>query len=444
MATTDKKLLNQQQTAAAQPAQTQQAEAAQAQQVQTPAAQTQTQQSAQTQQPVQTQGQTQTQSQQSDIGSLLNMPGVSDTTKQTLGSLVTNGYKPSENVSAAMQELQNIIAQQPAAFQSQHMSELNNIYNQILGRKAFTYDMSNDPFYQNYRQMYINAGKQAMSDTVGQASALTGGYGNSWAATAGQQQYNQYLQQLNDRIPELQQMALDRYNAEGDLLNQQYNLMSDAYNREYSEWQDAYNRWLNERDYAQSNYESERSFDYGQYSDDVNNWYTIAGMEGDQYNADRDYEFQQEQFAYEQEQDAQAQAERDRDYYYDWALTQIENGQMPSAETLLKAGLTEEEVRALLGGGSSGSGSGVSSSGGSGSGNSKGFGYDSETAVRYATVFGGSEKQAKNKGVSSIAETVNKTRNTVRDNGGKDYTSGKKATDQDKTNLQSIFKKLSN
>ena len=364
MTTTDKKLLNQQQTAAAQPAQTQQAETAQAQQVQTSAAQTQTQQPAQTQQqPAQTQGQTQNQSQQSDIGSLLNMPGVSDTTKQTLGSLVTNGYKPSQNVSAAMQELQNIVAQQPAAFQSQHMSELNNIYNQILGRKAFTYDMSNDPFYQNYRQMYMNAGKQAMGDTVGQMSALTGGYGNSWAATAGQQQYNQYLQQLNDRIPELQQMALDRYNAEGDLLTQQYNLMSDAYDREYGEWQDAYNRWVNERDYAQSNYESERNFDYGQYSDDVNNWYTIAGMENDQGNVDRDY-------------------------YYDWAMTQIENGQMPSAETLLKAGLTEEEVRALLGGmfGSGGSGSGSSSkSSGSDSSKKKNSGnITSEEAVTMA------------------------------------------------------------
>lgn len=339
MTTNDKKLLNQQQPpAASQPAQPLQNAMQQPKQTQ-PAA---TQQPMQSQQPAQTQAQNQpqTQPQQSDVSSLMNMPGVSDTTKQTLGGLVTNGYKPSSNVTAAMGELQEIIAQQPAAFQSQHLGELNNIINQLLGRKTFSYDMSNDPFYQNYRQMYMTAGKQAMGDTVGQMSALTGGYGNSWAATAGQQQYNQYLQQLNDRIPELQQMALDRYNAEGDLLQMKYGMLGDAYNREYGEWQDQYNRWADDRDFAQSNYYNERDFDYGRYSDDVGNWFAIAGMENDQGNADRDY-------------------------YYDWAMTQIENGQMPSAETLIMAGLTEEEVRALLGGGSSG-GSGGSSSGGSG------------------------------------------------------------------------------
>ena len=326
MSTTDKKLLEGQ--AAVQP--TAESPAS------TPPA---TQQTQQTQQPAQTQQQ----SQRNDLGNLLNMPGVSDTTKQTLGGLVTNGYKPSQNVSAAMQELQGIIAQQPAAFQSQHMGELNNILNQILGRKNFTYDMSNDPFYQNYRQMYMSAGKQAMSDTVGQASALTGGYGNSYAATAGQQQYNRYLQQLNDRIPELQGMALDRYNAEGDLLNMKYGMLNDAYNREYGEWQDQYNRWLGERNFAQGNYESERSFDYGQYADSLNNWYNLAGMEQAQYNADRDYAF-------------------------DLAMTMLNLGKIPSVDLLKQAGLSDSDISALIGGSGSsgGSGSGSKSSGSSG------------------------------------------------------------------------------
>ena len=332
--TTEKKLLEEQ--AAVQPTTAVTAEPT-ASTTEPTAAQT-TQQTTQTQQPAQTQQtqQTQQQSQRNDLGNLLNMPGVSDTTKQTLGGLVTNGYKPSQNVSAAMQELQGIIAQQPAAFQSQHMGELNNILNQILGRKNFTYDMSNDPFYQNYRQMYMSAGKQAMSDTVGQASALTGGYGNSYAATAGQQQYNEYLQKLNDRIPELQGMALDRYNAEGDLLNMKYGMLNDAYNREYGEWQDQYNRWLTERDYAQGIYDTERGYDYQQYTDSINNMYGIAGMEQDQYNADRAYA-------------------------YDLAMTMLDLGKMPSDDLLRQAGLSEEDIAKITNAGKSSGGSGSSS-----------------------------------------------------------------------------------
>lgn len=329
--------------------------------------QTQTQVQPQTQSQGQQQPQTGAQANQQqnadyDVNTMINLPGVSDATKQALGSLVTNGYKPSQAVANALAEVQKIIDSKPGEFQSAHMEGLNNILNQILNRKTFSYDMSNDPLYQNYRQMYMNAGKQAMQDTVGQMSALTGGYGNSWAGTAGQQQHNAYIQQLNDRVPELQQMALDRYNAEGDLLMQQYGLLGDAYDRDYGEWQDRYNMWADERDTAQQRYDTERGFDYGQYQDQVGNWFTTAGMESDQYNTDREFEYQQQM-------DQQDQANLDRDYYYDWAMTQIENGQMPSEETLRRAGLSEDEIAALLGSMYSGGGSGSGGSGGSGSEN---------------------------------------------------------------------------
>ena len=56
---------------------------------------------------------------------------------------------------------------------------------------------------------------------MGMASTLTGGYGNSYAQTAGQQTYNAYLQQLAGVMPELYGAAYDRYRAEGeDLYNE--------------------------------------------------------------------------------------------------------------------------------------------------------------------------------------------------------------------------------
>lgn len=307
-----------------------------------PAAQTTTTQPAQTttaQPAQQTTTQPAAQTPTNDVNALLNLRGISDGTKQALGNLVSNGYQPSENVTKALNDLQGVIAQQPAAFQSAHMTNLNNILNQIMGRQSFTYDMANDPFYQQYRTMYMNAGRQAMSDTVGQSSALTGGYGNSWASTAGQQQYNQYLQQLNDRVPELQQMALDKYNAEGDQLMNQYALLGDAYDRERTEYEDAYNKWLAERDYLQGAYETERGYDYDAYNNAVNNWFTTAGMEQDQF-------------------------ETDRGYAYDLAMTMIGMGKMPSDQLLLNAGLSAEDIAALKkSSGGSSSGSGKSSSG---------------------------------------------------------------------------------
>lgn len=341
-----------------------------------------------------------------DTASLVSLPGVSDKTKQALGGLVSNGYQPSQNVSAAMAELNNIIAQQPAAFQSGYQQQLQNVLNTILGRESFSYDMASDPMYQMYRQQYAQAGKQAMQDTMGQAATLTGGYGSSYAQTAGQQAYNQHLQRLNDVVPQLYQQARQVYQDEGDALAQQYGMLDDAYSREYGEYQDALGQWRDNRDYAAGRYDTERAYDQDNYSQQLDYWANMAAMEQDQANADRAYDYGKEQdalaqqnwekqFAYGQQQDAlsqanwekqlqmqqdaaaQDQANLDRDYSYDLAMAMLDAGRMPSDSLLKAAGLSDEDIKTLKGGGSSGS---SSSSGKSSSSGSKGGGNNNSTA----------------------------------------------------------------
>lgn len=110
--------------------------------------------------------------------------------------------------------------------------ELESLYGQISNREKFSYDMNNDAIYKQYAQQYANNAKLAMEDTVGQISALTGGYSNSYAATAGQAMYNQQMQGLNDKATELYQLALQQYNAEGDRLNNLYSMTANAYGME--------------------------------------------------------------------------------------------------------------------------------------------------------------------------------------------------------------------
>lgn len=258
-----------------------------------------------------------------DVSGLINLPGVSDSTKQAIGGLVANGYTPSQNVTDAMNELNGIIAKQPSAFQSQYMGQLSNILNQILGRGSFQYNAASDPMYQMYAQQYQQQGKQAMQDTMGQAAALTGGYGSSYASTAGNQAYQQYLTRLNDKQSDLYSQALAAYNQEGDRLQQQYSLLNDAYNNEYGRWQDEYSRWQNELYNAQNRYDAERNFDYGKYQDDLSYWQSIANAENSQYT-------------------------NDRNYYYNYLMSMIQAGKTPSADLIARSGLSEEDVNALL------------------------------------------------------------------------------------------------
>lgn len=74
----------------------------------------------------------------------------------------------------------------------------------------FNYDFNADALYQQYKDKYIQQGQLAMADTMGQAAAMTGGYGNSYAATVGNQAYQAQMQNLNDIVPELYNLAYSK------------------------------------------------------------------------------------------------------------------------------------------------------------------------------------------------------------------------------------------
>lgn len=162
--------------------------------------------------------------------------------------------------------------------------QLKELYDQIVNRDKFSYDINSDMLYQQYANQYAQNGKLAMMDSMGQAAALNGGYGSSNGQAVGQQIYNAYLQQLSDIVPDLYAQAYDQYNAEGDKLMQQYAMMGDLADDEYAKFIDSYNRWADDRDYAQN--EVDKAYDRG-YQDYLTRL--------NQYNTDREYELSREQ-----------------------------------------------------------------------------------------------------------------------------------------------------
>lgn len=208
--------------------------------------------------------------------------GVSDQTRQNL-TRYENGYTPSANVQSALARLETAQGNRPGPFSSSYQQQLDDLYNQIAGRQPFEYDLNGDMLYQQYRDQYARMGQQAMRDTMGQAAAMTGGYGNSYAQLAGQQAYGSYLQELNDRIPELYDRAYGRYADEGNRLAQQYALASDRYADEYGKYRDQYADWMNEMQLAQNAYDTERNFDYNDYGNMLNYWQAQAQAENADY-----------------------------------------------------------------------------------------------------------------------------------------------------------------
>ena len=216
-------------------------------------------------------------------------------------------YQQSNAVNQAQQALQQHQQNKPGEYQSQWQQQMNDLLEQYQNRKPFQYDINADAMYQQMVDRYMQQGQQAMMDTMGQAAALTGGYGNSYAQTAGQQTYQGYLQGANDMLPQFYQMALDRYQNEGNQLLNQYNMMANQEDTAYSRYVDQVNRYYSDLDRLQGAYESERDYDFGRFQND-------QAFDYGMYTDEQNYQYQQErdsvadsqwnqQWQYQQERD---------------------------------------------------------------------------------------------------------------------------------------------
>lgn len=191
------------------------------------------------------------------------------------GDFTYDDYTESDTVKAAGDALDSHLANKPGEYESRWQSQLDQLMNSIMNREKFSYDLNSDALYQQYKDKYVQQGKLAMSDAIGQASAMTGGYGNSYAQAVGQQQYQASLDNLNDIVPELYAMALDQYNREGQELYNQYGMISDRENQDYGRHRDTVSDWNVDRDYLTGRYDTERNFDYGMYEDNRNMAYVL-------------------------------------------------------------------------------------------------------------------------------------------------------------------------
>ncbi len=238
-------------------------------------------------------------------------------------------YVQSDAVTQAHQALQNQQAAKPGEYQSQWQGQLNDVLGQIQNRDKFQYDINADALYQQAAQRYIQQGKQAMMDTMGQAAAMTGGYGNSYAQTAGQQTYQNYLLGLTDMIPQFQQMAMQQYQMEGDDLLNRYSLLAQQEESAYGRYNDMLSRYYaeldrlqgvydSERDYDYSRFADDRDFDYGRYMDDLNYQYQLDRdkAEDDRWLQQWQYQQERDRIADEQWQKEFDEAKRQYDQTY--------------------------------------------------------------------------------------------------------------------------------
>lgn len=174
----------------------------------------------------------------------------------------------SANTQYYWEKLQNVENNPVGPYQSKYGTQIDATLDKIVNRQPFSYDFNADPLYQNYKDQYTKLGNEAAMNAAANASALTGGYGNSYAVTAGAQANQQYLTQLNQVIPELYNAAMNKYQMEGDQLNNVYGVLGSAEDRNYGQYRDKVSDWQTDRNYYQGAYGTQVNMDQWQQNFD--------------------------------------------------------------------------------------------------------------------------------------------------------------------------------
>ena len=221
-------------------------------------------------------------------------------------------FQASEAYNQAMNYTNQLLSQLNTG-KTSYTDQINSLMDSINNRASFAYDPDTDPLFQQYLASSMESGKTAMMDSMAQASALTGGYGSTYAQGVGNAAYNNFVQDAYDNLPEYYQTALDAYNSETNNLYNKLNMYNVADATEYGRLADAYQNNLN---MSNDMYGKE----YSNYWDALNYDTDIA-----KYNADQAYRYaslaqDNAQFnakmAYQREQDALAQQNYENEQRY--------------------------------------------------------------------------------------------------------------------------------
>ncbi len=217
----------------------------------------------------------------------------------------TEAYVPSESVTVAKDYLKQV---QNSGYNRKWADRLDSLVDMYVNRADFEYSPEDDLIWQQTKSAAMRDGRRAMEDTVAKSTALSGGYANSYAATAGAQAYERAVSDVTALVDDYYAKAYEKYLAEEKSLLDEISLIGELDDEEYS-------RYMKMLDDAESRYNDEYDRDYAAWRDSVadRRYSDETAYEREQDTLDREYkawrdsvsdERYADETAYEREQDA--------------------------------------------------------------------------------------------------------------------------------------------
>lgn len=136
----------------------------------------------------------------------------------------------------------------------------------------FNWNLNESSEYHSLKDKYEREGAKQQENVQGNYASNTGGYSNSYAQSAGQKAYSQYMDELQEKIPTLKQNAYTSWSQEQENTLNKISVMQGLDDTEYQKYRDQVQDNYDFMTYYENKYSSSKGLDMSEFQNELSKW----------------------------------------------------------------------------------------------------------------------------------------------------------------------------
>ena len=233
-------------------------------------------------------------------------------------------YAETEEQKRQREAAQQLAYSQPNNAPNNYARHMQEMYNRVASKGAFSYDKANDKAYQQWAELYRQLGGLSTAATQQAAENLTAGYGSTYAPQVAAQTDNAYQANVDAALPAFYQQAQEEWYAQKQNDLAAYQAAIEGYKNNENSNANRNNAWADIAGAAAGRSNQENANAINQYTDNRDFWLDQywkeqnAANEAAETNSERYWNDNSRQFKAQLKEDTK---QNKRDEY--WSMNEV-------------------------------------------------------------------------------------------------------------------------
>lgn len=213
-----------------------------------------------------------------------------------------------------------------SGYKSSYSDTLSDLADKYMNNE-FKFNANDSLEYQQYNDKYKREGATQQENVQGSYSANTGGYTNSYAQAAGQKEYNNFMDELQNKIPTLKNNAYQNWSSQQEDTLNKISTLQGFDNAQYQRYRDKVQDDYDFMTYYENKYSTSKGLDMSNFQNELARWQ--AQMSAATSNLSNIRNLAEQQYEHNNvSADTQASidsSKRQNDAYYNYLNSKLQN-----------------------------------------------------------------------------------------------------------------------